>query len=53
MIAPTKRKEADGMTNPQIIAWLVEDPKRLRRPIIDTGEQVLLGFTRTTREALS
>lgn len=41
------------MTDAQIIDWLVEDPKRLRRPIIDTGEQVYLGFTKAVREALT
>lgn len=40
------------MSDAQVAASLAEDPRRLRRPIIDTGEAVYLGFTRAVREAL-
>lgn len=40
------------MSHAQILQWLAEDPKRLRRPIIVVGEQVHLGFTKAVREAL-
>jgi len=40
------------MSDREIIASLVEDPARLRRPIIDTGSAVYLGFSKAVREAL-
>lgn len=53
LVAPTRRAEVDGMTDPQIVAYLAEDPKRLRRPIIDTGDALHLGFSKAVREALA
>ena len=52
LVAPTRRSEAAGMNDRQIAAYLAQDPKRLRRPIIDTGTAVHLGFTKAVREAL-
>ncbi|MFN2610384.1 MAG: arsenate reductase family protein [Actinomycetota bacterium] len=52
LVAPTKRAEVEGMTEAAIIAYLIEDPRHLRRPIIDLGGKVLLGFTKKTKEAL-
>lgn len=53
MVAPTRRAEIEGLTDTQVVAYLAEDPRRLRRPIIDTGDQVHLGFSKRVREALS
>lgn len=53
LVAPTKRREVDGLTDPQIAAFLAEDPRRLRRPIIDTGTAIHLGFTAAVRGALT
>lgn len=52
LVAPTRRNEVAGMTAQQIVAYLAEDPKRFRRPIIDTGAALHLGFTKAVREAL-
>jgi arsenate reductase-like glutaredoxin family protein len=52
LVAPTRRAEAEGLTDAALARWLAEDPRRLRRPIIDTGTRVLLGFTAAVREAL-
>lgn len=52
LVAPTRRDEVAGMTKTQIVAYLAEDPKRFRRPIIDTGSDLHLGFTKAVREAL-
>ena len=41
------------MTDAVVIAWLAEDPRRLRRPIIDTGDAVYLGFSKAVRDALA
>jgi arsenate reductase len=53
LVKPTARAEVEGMSAAQVVAWLAEDPKRLRRPIIDTGDELLLGFTKQVRERLS
>jgi arsenate reductase-like glutaredoxin family protein len=53
LIAPTRRGETEGMTDAQVATFLSEDPKRLRRPIIDTGSEIHLGFTAAVREALA
>lgn len=37
----------------EVAAYLAGDPKRLRRPIIDTGATIHLGFTAAVREALA
>lgn len=52
LVKPTARGEVAGMTPARIAAWLAEDPARLRRPIIDTGRAIHLGFTKAVREAL-
>lgn len=52
LVAPKQRKEAEGMTEAQLVEWLAADGRRLRRPIIDTGRVVTLGFAADAREAL-
>jgi arsenate reductase-like glutaredoxin family protein len=52
LVKPTARADVEGLSEAKIIAWLAEDPKRLRRPIIDTGSIVTLGFTKSVRETL-
>lgn len=41
------------MTDSEVATYLASDPKRLRRPIIDTGTDIHLGFTAAVRTALS
>lgn len=52
LVKPTARGEVEGMDEEGIVAWLAADPARLRRPIIDTGDRLLLGFTKAVRETL-
>jgi len=52
LVKPTARAEVEGMTASQIVEWLAEDPKRFRRPIIDTGTDLYLGFSKQVRDAL-
>ncbi|MGH2772007.1 MAG: arsenate reductase family protein [Actinomycetota bacterium] len=40
------------MKSADIVAYLAEDPARLRRPIIDTGERLYLGFGRDVQAEL-
>jgi arsenate reductase-like glutaredoxin family protein len=52
LVAPKRRAEADGLKGDALIAWLSEDGARVRRPIVDTGEDVTLGFAKDAQEAL-
>jgi arsenate reductase-like glutaredoxin family protein len=52
LVAPKQRAEAEGLAGDKLLAWLAEDGRRLRRPIIDVGGKVLLGFTNNVREEL-
>ena len=51
-MAPKRRAEAKGLSGDELIAWLAEDGGRVRRPIIDTGGALTLGFAADAREAL-
>lgn len=53
LVAPTRRNEVEGMSKLEIQHYLLEDPGRLRRPIIDTGDTLYLGFTKSVQEALA
>jgi arsenate reductase-like glutaredoxin family protein len=53
LVAPTRLSEVDGFDRRQIIEYLQEDPRHLRRPIIDTGEELHLGFTAAVRKSLT
>ena len=53
LVAPKRRGEAEGLSGEKLIAWLAEDGGRVRRPIIDTGTALTLGFTEETRKTLS
>src|SRR3989442_12637523 len=44
LIAPKRRAEAEGLSGEELIAWLAEDGARVRRPIIEAGGEVRLGF---------
>ena len=52
LIAPKRRSEAEGLTGKKLIKWLSEDGGRVRRPIIDVGGAITLGFAADAREAL-
>ncbi|HEX9711031.1 MAG TPA: ArsC/Spx/MgsR family protein [Actinomycetota bacterium] len=52
LVAPRRRAEVEGMSDRQVVAYLAQDPARLRRPIIDTGGRIHLGFSKAVREAL-
>ncbi len=45
LVAPKRRKEAEGLSGDKLITWLAADGGRVRRPIIDLGSGDLhLGF---------
>jgi arsenate reductase-like glutaredoxin family protein len=52
LIAPKRRKEAAGLSGDALLQWLSEDGGRVRRPIIESGATLTLGFTEETRRKL-
>jgi arsenate reductase-like glutaredoxin family protein len=52
LVAPKRRKEAEGLSGEKLIAWLAEDGGRVRRPIIDVDGELTLGFAADAQEKL-
>ncbi len=52
LVAPKRRAEAQGLSGEKLIAWLAGDGGRVRRPIIESGGTLTLGFTEETRKTL-
>ena len=52
LVAPKRRAEAEGLAGEKLIAWLAEDGARVRRPIIEVGGKLVLGFAAEARAAL-
>ena len=52
LVAPKRRKEAEGLTGDALLAWLAADGGRVRRPIVDTGTTVTLGFAADAKDKL-
>ena len=53
LVAPKRRAEAEGLSGEKLIAWLAEDGARVRRPIIEVGGEVTLGFAADAQEKLA
>jgi arsenate reductase-like glutaredoxin family protein len=53
LVAPKRRAEAEGLSGEKLIAWLAEDGGRVRRPIIEVGGAVTLGFAAEAQEKLT
>ena len=52
LVAPKRRAEAEGLAGEKLIAWLAEDGARVRRPIIEAGGELTLGFAADAQEKL-
>ena len=53
LVAPKRRAEAEGLSWEKLISWLAEDGARVRRPIIEAGGEVTLGFAADAQEKLA
>jgi arsenate reductase-like glutaredoxin family protein len=53
LVAPKRRAEAEGLSGDKLIAWLAEDGGRVRRPIIEVGGELTLGFAADAQEKLA
>src|SRR6266481_6092772 len=52
LVAPKRRAEAEGLSGEKLIAWLAQDGARVRRPIIEAGGELTLGFAADAQEKL-
>src|SRR5690348_10876146 len=52
LVAPMRKKEAEGLSGEKLIAWLAEDGGRVRRPIVEVGDERTLGFAADAQEKL-
>lgn len=52
LVAPKRRAETESIPDAQLYAHLAQNPNFVRRPIIDTGGVLTLGFTSETRAQL-
>lgn len=41
---PNNKKDAEGLSDAEVIDFLVKTPNAVRRPIVDTGGLLTLGF---------
>jgi arsenate reductase-like glutaredoxin family protein len=52
LVAPKRRAEAEGLSGEKLLAWLAADGGRVRRPIVEVGGELTLGFAEEAREKL-
>ena len=52
LVAPRRRAEAEGLRGDALLGWLAADGRRVRRPIVEVGGELTLGFTEETRNKL-
>lgn len=52
LVPAKQRNEVEGMSPEEITRYLAEDPSRIKRPIIDTGHHVYIGFNETVQQQL-
>lgn len=53
LVKPINKKDVEGMSDAQVLSYLAENPNSVRRPIVDTGGVLTLGFTPKVREQLT
>jgi len=53
LIVPKRKGELGGMGEEELVRHLAANPNHVRRPLIDTGKQLLAGFTADVRAALN
>lgn len=52
LVKPINKAEVEGMSDKEVLAYLEKNPNSVRRPIIDTGKELILGFTPASRAKL-
>ena len=52
LVKPLNKSDVEGMSDKDVLRYLAKNPNSVRRPIIDTGKILTLGFTPAAREQL-
>ena len=52
LVAPKRRKEAEGLSGAALLEWLAADGGRVRRPIIVTPNGMTVGFAADAKARL-
>lgn len=52
LVAPKRKADAAGLTGDALYAWLAADGGNVRRPIIDLGGELYVGFAAATQAEL-
>ena len=53
LVKPLNKKDVEGMSDAQVLKYLVQTPNSVRRPIVDVNGILTLGFTPKVREQLT
>lgn len=53
LVKPINKKDVEGMSDAKVLDYLAANPNSVRRPIVDTGGSLTLGFTPKVREQLT
>lgn len=53
LVAPKRKADAEGLAGEQLYAWLAADGGNLRRPIIELGSDLFIGFSKDTQAAIA
>jgi arsenate reductase-like glutaredoxin family protein len=52
LVAPKRRAEAEGKSGEALLRWLAADGKHVRRPIVQMGRTLTIGFAKDAQEQL-
>jgi arsenate reductase-like glutaredoxin family protein len=52
LVKPNNQKDIEGLSDAQVLRFLADNPNAVRRPIVDTGTRLTLGFRPDVRKAL-
>lgn len=53
LVAPKRRAEAEGLSGDELLEWLAADGARVRRPIVEVGGKLTLGFAKDAQDELA
>jgi arsenate reductase-like glutaredoxin family protein len=53
LVKPLNRSETEKLSDAELVEHLAKNPNHVRRPIIDSGGEILLGFAAPQKTKLS
>lgn len=52
LVKPLNKSDVEGMSDKEVLSYLAKTPNSVRRPIIDTGKVLALGFGPPSKKLL-